>query len=238
MTGFLLSLVARASGMSAPGPFQFATLPARPLPQAKTTEASPSMPVTASVAPTQAPREIASLLDVTTEDSPPAARPVIRVQRRVEPQTDPRRPLADVAPNTIAQILQAPTSVSPAPMGAPEPTPRARETPTTAPVQTVPPPDAASAVHTETIRIERETSREKVVTERHTQVPNRDAAPPPRMSFSPVPAEPPPPAAAPVVEIGRIEIVLTQPPAAPLRQEPERTRGFASYEHRRLGPRR
>ncbi|QRM54378.1 hypothetical protein [Sinorhizobium sp. BG8] len=45
------------------------------------------------------------------------------------------------------------------------------------------------------------------------------------------------PANGTTIEIGHIEIVIA-PPQPNTRSEPERTRGFAGYEQRRLGPRR
>lgn len=62
-------------------------------------------------------------------------------------------------------------------------------------------------------------------------------AQPTSFASQPAPGAPDSRAFGPTIEIGRIEIVIAPPPS-PARQEPERTRGFAAYEQRRLGPRR
>lgn len=233
MIGFLQSLVARGSGASAPGSFQFATLPSRPLPQAQTW-LSPNTQDAASASPTQAPLEVATPHDVITPAAPSLPRPAITVERTAQLRTA----AADAAPHA-SPILPKAEAVSSSSGEVSTPAPRVRKHPT-APVQTpLSPTDAASLLHTETIQNARETSREEIITQRREAIYNAHAPAPSHTSpVSLIGAEPLPAAAATLVEIGRIEIVLTQPPVPPARQDTDRTRGFAGYEQRRLGPRR
>ncbi|RDJ03963.1 hypothetical protein [Rhizobium grahamii] len=241
MTGFLRSVLIRGIGASAAGQAQFATVPARSLFVPRETAALPDaaypgMAVTPSPDHGQPPQmTVKRSAKLPPEEQPlpttASAKPTSTPAREDLDRTRAREPLPGVEPSRQQE--------APAIMHA-----------------------AAQAVGPDVLKVRPDMNLDRGVTDARGTGDRQSA-----VDLARVPQERDPEAMDPggqrrairpeqqargheraaiatrtdsgtTIEIGRIDIVITPSPAAPVDRGPDRTNGFATHEQRRLGPRR